>query len=73
MVRTSYIFWEDDDVLFVLDQHVWLDFLLCYLTEKQQPASRHVITFWHIIQASQSLLRFLNAVCLAEKQQILNL
>ena len=26
MLRISYIWWDDDDICFVLDQHTWLNF-----------------------------------------------
>jgi hypothetical protein len=69
MVRRSYIQWDDNDVCFVLDQHA-IFIVLANWNNKSD--SRHVTPldtlprFWTI----QSLLFLLNAVCLAEKQQI---
>jgi hypothetical protein len=40
--------WDDDQVRFVLDQHVKLDFYSAS-SLKQQSASRHVAPLWHII------------------------
>ena len=58
--------WDDDEVCFVLDQHTELDF---YSASSLKQQSLHLNTlFW--FQANQSLLFLLNAVCLAEKQQI---
>ena len=48
MVRTSYIWWDDNDVNFVLDQHVLLDFNTAS-SLKQQYADRHVTPLRHII------------------------
>ena len=39
--------WNDDDVLFVLDQNVI--YLYCASSLKQQSADRHVAPFGHII------------------------
>ena len=63
--------WDDDEVHFVLDQHAELDFYSSS-SLKQQSAGRHVDPLGHIIwfRANQSLLLILNAVCLAENQQI---
>ena len=40
--------WDDDEVLFVLDQHDWLDFYSAS-SLKQQTADRQVATLGHII------------------------
>ena len=40
MVRTSYIWWDDDDICFVLDQHVWWDFY------SASSVDRHVATHY---------------------------
>jgi hypothetical protein len=48
MARTSYIQWNDGDVLFVLDQHTELDFNSAS-SLKQQSASRHVAPIGHVI------------------------
>ena len=62
---------DDDEIRFVLDQHVELEFYSASSME-QQSADRHVAPLGHIIlipsQLVTSLLLFLNAVCLAEKQ-----
>ena len=58
---------NDDDVLFVLDQHAELDFYSAS-SLKQQSADKHVAPLGHIILIpSQPVF----AVCLAEKQHIL--
>lgn len=67
MARESYIWWDDEDVHFILDQHtelefysettvLWVDMLLRSDTFR--------------FGANQSLFLLLNAVCLAEKQKI---
>ena len=43
--------WDDDDVLFVLDQHTELDFYSAS-SLKQQSAGRHVTPLGHIILIS---------------------
>ena len=48
MGRRSYIWWDDDDVYFVLDQHTQLDFYSAS-SLKQHSVSRHVAPLWHII------------------------
>jgi hypothetical protein len=40
--------WDDDEVLFVLDQHAELDFYIAS-SLKQQSAGRHVAPLGHII------------------------
>ena len=50
VARTSYIQW-DDDVCFVLDQHVELDIYSASSLE-QQSAGRHVAPLGHIILIS---------------------
>ena len=40
--------WDDDEILFVLDQHAWLDFYSAS-SLKQQTADRQVATLGHII------------------------
>ena len=42
MARTSYIQWHDDDVRFVLDQHVLKLYLNCASSLKQQSEGRHI-------------------------------
>jgi hypothetical protein len=66
-----YFQWDDDEVRFVLDQHAELDFYRAS-SLKQQFAGRHVTRLGHIILIpSQPVFDlFLNAACLAEKQQI---
>ena len=61
MARTSYIRWDYNDVQFILHQNAELE---------QQYTGRHVAPLGHI---NQSLLLFLNAMCLPEKQTIPNL
>ena len=48
MAIIGYIWWDDDDIHFVLDQHAYFDF---YVTSslKQQPTGRNIVTIWHII------------------------
>ena len=41
IIRTSYIWWNDNDVHFVLDQHAQLDFYTAS-SLKQKSAGRHV-------------------------------
>jgi hypothetical protein len=56
----SYIFfqWDDDQVRFVLDQHVKLDFYSAS-SLKQQSAGRHVAPLWNIIPIpSQQVFAF---------------
>jgi hypothetical protein len=65
MIRTSYIRWNESDVLFVLDQHAMLD-LFSASPLKQQCASRHVTPLGNI----NPWFFLLNATCLVEKQQI---
>jgi hypothetical protein len=70
MARTSYIWWDDDGVQFVLDQDVKLDFVSDQLTETSLwiNMSPHSDTlFW--FQTNQSLFLLLNAACLVEKKQ----
>ena len=72
MVRTSYILCDDDDdVYFVLDQHAELD-IYSASSLKQQTVDRHVTPLGHNFrfQAKRSLFLHINAVCLAEKQQL---
>ena len=73
MTRTSYIWWDDDYVCYVLDQHAELDF---YSTSPliQQFASKHVAPLGQkkMNLCQPILLSLLNAACLAEKQQINN-
>ena len=45
--RTSYIWWDDDDVYFVLDQYTQLDFYSAS-SLKQHSVSRYVAPLWHI-------------------------
>ena len=64
--------WDNDEVRFVLDQHIYLD-LYSATSLKQQSAGRRVTShsdtlFW--LQANQPLLFLINAARLAEKQQI---
>jgi len=61
--------WDDDEVCFFLDQHDELDFYSAS-SLKQQSTGRHAVPLAHIILIpTQSVLFFLNAACLAEKQQ----
>jgi hypothetical protein len=65
--------WDDDEVCFVLDQHVELDFFYSANSLKQQSVGSHSSALGHIILIpSQPVFAFLllNGVCLAEKQQI---
>jgi len=61
---------DDDDVSFVLDQHVVLDFnsvLVHWNNSQQRDMSLHLVTLsW--LKANQLLLH-LNSACLEEKQQ----
>ena len=62
---------DDDEVRFVLDQHTELDFIVLahWNNSPQVEMSPHSDTlFW--FRVNQSFLLFLNAACLAEKQQI---
>ena len=63
--------WTDDDVRFVLDQHAKLDFYRASSLQ-QLSADRYFAPPGHIILIpSQPVFDlFLNAACLAEKQQI---
>jgi hypothetical protein len=60
--------WDDDEVRFVLDQHVELDFYSAS-SLKQQSVGRRVAPLGHIILIpSQPVFALsLNAACLAEK------
>ena len=69
MPKIINVQWDDDEVRFVLDQHAEL---VAYIASslKQQSVCRHVAPLGHILfwfRANQSVLFFLNAVCLAEK------
>jgi len=69
MMGTSYMWWEDVDVHFVLDQHIKLDFYNVS-SLKQQSVGKHVTLLWNILSwigANQSLLLLLSAVCFTEK------
>ena len=60
MARTSYIRWDDNDVLFVLDQHAKLDFNSVG-SLKQQSAGRHVVSLWYNYPVYKpTTLRFLS-------------
>jgi hypothetical protein len=48
MVRTSYIWWDDDHICSVLDQYAYLDFFGASSLKQQSPG-RHVVPFRHII------------------------
>ena len=51
MARVSYIRWDDDDeddVIFVLDQHAELNFY-SVISLKQHSAGRYVAPLWHVI------------------------
>ena len=61
--------WDDDEVRFVLDQHAWLDFYSAS-SLKQQFADRHVAPLGYIILIPSQPVLLINAVYLAEKQQI---
>jgi hypothetical protein len=64
--------WNDNDILFVLDQHSELDFYIATSLKQQSmdrrmsPYSDTLSLFW----ANQSLLFLLNAARLGEKLQI---
>jgi len=61
--------WDDDDVCLVLDQHAFLIVLDHWNNSLRIGMSPHSDTFsW--FQANQTLLFLLNAVILAENQQI---
>jgi len=64
--------WDDGEIHFVLDQPAELDFYSAS-SLKQQSADRHVAPLGHIIMIPSQPVFFIlfNAVCLAEKQQIL--
>jgi hypothetical protein len=62
--------WDDDEVRFVLDKHAMLDFY-CASSLKQQSSDKLFAPFWHIILIPSQLVFLLNAVYLAEKQQII--
>jgi len=63
--------WDDDEDLFVLDQHAELDFYSAS-SLKQHSADGHVASLGNIIliPSHQSLLFLLNAACLTEKQHM---
>jgi hypothetical protein len=62
--------WDDDEVCFVLDQHVEMN-LYSASSLKQQSADRHVAPLGHIILIpSQPGVALSPQWCLAEKQQI---
>ena len=68
MARATYIRRDDDDdVLFVLDQHTELDLYSATLL-KQQSVVRHVAPFWQItlFEANQSLILIFNVACLGD-------
>ena len=60
--------WKDDEIRFVLDQHVELDFYSAS-SLNQQSTGRHVAPH-HSDSELTRLFFLLNVVCLAEKQQI---
>ena len=72
IARTIYFQSDNDEFRFVLDQHAKLDFYSASSLKQQfarVDVSLHSDTlFW--FRANQSLLFLLNAVCLAETQQI---
>jgi predicted alpha/beta hydrolase len=68
MMRISYIRWDDDDDLFVLDQQVLLDFY-CASSLKQQPADRHVAPLGHIILILKPSTCSYSPMLRTEKQQ----
>ena len=72
MARKSYIQWNDDDVRFVLDQIAELNFylLLAHWNNSLRVDMLHHLDTLFWFRAIQYLLLLLNAVCLAEKQQI---
>jgi hypothetical protein len=67
MARTSYIKWNDDGVLFVVDQYVSLD-LYSANSLKQQCSGKHVALLGNIILIqSQPVFALLKASFWAEK------
>ena len=61
---SSYIWWDEDYVNFVLDQHTWFNFYSTRLL-KQQYAGRHVTPLGHIILRDNNILLLLvKAACL---------
>jgi hypothetical protein len=68
MTRT----WVDNDVRFVLDQHVYMYLNFSSASSlQQQSICWHVAPLQHVIPIpSQQLLLLLNAASLAENQQI---
>jgi len=63
---------DDDDIRFILDKYAKLD-LYSAGSLKQQSVSRHIAPLGDTLSwcpAKQSLLLLLNAVRIAEKQQI---
>ena len=71
IARTSYIWWDDDDVCFVLAQYAYLVVFDFYSASsmKQQPVG-NVAPLGHIIMIQQAFVLTLDAVCLVEKWQI---
>ena len=61
--------WNDDEVLFVLNQHAWLNFYSAS-SMKQQSAGRYVAPLRHIIKIPSKPFLLFKATRLAEKQQI---
>ena len=72
MARTSYIWWDDDDVCFVLDQYAHLDFflVLAHWNNSQWVDRLHHSDKLSWFRVNQSLLILRNAVCLEKKPQI---
>ena len=48
MTRTSYIWWDNNNVHFVLDHHAYLDFYID-ISLIQQSMGRHVASTWTLI------------------------
>ena len=67
-LKQNTFWWDDDEIFFVLYQHALLDFY-CKGSLKQQSTGLHVTSLRHNIKANQSLLKYVNTVCLAKKQQ----
>jgi len=70
MTRTSYIWWDDNDVPTLLDLYTLL-YSYSAISLKQQSLGRHVAdSLRHIIPILSQPVFLLNAACfIAEKQQ----
>ena len=49
IIAKSYLQWNDDDALFILDQHDKLHFIVLTRFKNEQSADRYVASLGHII------------------------